>query len=94
MAVAAARGRAHRDEDRIRAIDRRRYVQREGKPSCLHIPGQQHIETRFKDGDLAPVQLFDLARILVDADNLMPEVRKTDAGHQPDISRPDHRNLH
>lgn len=36
----------------------------------------------------------DLARVLVHADNLVPELRKTNARHKADIGRSDHRGFH
>ena len=94
MAIATPRGGADGDKDRIRPGHRLCQIQREGKPARGHILGHQVIQTRFKDRHFAGTQPFDLARILVDADHLMPEIGKAHPRHQANIARPNHRNLH
>src|SRR5579859_16416 len=43
---------------------------------------------------IAPVQACDLAVVLVHARDLVAEIRKTGAGHQPHIARANHGNPH
>ena len=94
MAVAAPRRRADRDEDRIGFRDRRVQIGGEGEPPGLDVAGDQRIEARLEDRNLAPLQRIDLAGILVDASDLVAEIRKTGAGDQPDIACANHGNPH
>jgi len=57
----------------------RRQFGREIQPSGLHIGGDERIEPRLKDGNFATVKRGDLALILVDAGDLMTEIRKAGA---------------
>jgi hypothetical protein len=92
--VAAPGRRAHGDEDRIGARDRAGQVGGEGQPPGLDVLGHQQIEPRLVDRDLALVEHLDLAGVLVDADHVMAEIRKTNPGYEADIARPNHRDLH
>ena len=93
MAVATARRRADRDEDRL-GILHPRHVGRELKPSLLHVGLDQRIKTGLEDRDLATVERLDLLGILVDADHLVTEVGKASPGYQSDISGADHSHAH
>jgi hypothetical protein len=45
----------------------------------LHIGRNEHIEPRLKDGNFATMERGDFAFILVDAGDLMSEIRKAGA---------------
>jgi hypothetical protein len=45
----------------------------------LHIGGDEHIEPGLENGNFATVEGGDLAFILVDAGDLMSEIRKASA---------------
>ena len=94
MAVAAPRRRADRDEHRIGLGDRRRQIGGEVEPPGLDVGGHQRVEPGLEDRDLAAVQRRDLVGVLVDAGDLVAEIRKAGAGHQPHIARANHGNPH
>ena len=94
MAVAAARWRPDRDEDRIRLAHRLAQILGEGEPSRLDIVGDELGEAGLEDRHLAPLQGRDLARVLVDAGDHMAEIGKAGPRHEADIARSDHRDAH
>ena len=64
MAVAAARRRAHGDEDRIRALHRAVEVGREGEPAGMDVVLHQLVEPRLEDRHRAGLQAVDLGASL------------------------------
>ena len=94
MAIAAPRGRAHRDEDRIGAAYGFGEFGGEGQALLAHVVGDDFAKARLEDRDFAPLQGRDLARVLVDACDHMAEVGETGAGHQTHIARSDHGDMH
>ena len=94
MAIAAPRRRADRDEHGIGFGDRRGQVGGEIQPLGLDVGRHQRVEPGFEDRDFASPQRCDLAGILVDAGDLVTEIRKAGAGHQPHIARANHGNSH
>jgi hypothetical protein len=64
MAVAAAGGRADRDEHRVRAGDGLVQVGAEGQPSRTRVVGDQLVEARLVDRHLALAQPSILAASL------------------------------
>jgi hypothetical protein len=48
---------------------------------------EQHIKTRFVDGNDAVVQLFNFPLVNVDAHNLIARFGKAGAGNQPYVPR-------
>ena len=94
VAVAAPRRRADRNEHRIGLGDRRGQIGREIEPAGLHVGGDQRIEAGLEDRDFAAAQRRDLVAILVDAGDVVAEIRKAGAGHQPHIARADHGDTH
>ena len=94
MAIAAARGGPHRDEDGVRVADRVRRVQREGQPAFLDVGTDKLSQSRLEDRHHATLQPVDLARILVHADDCMAEIGKAGSGHQANIACSDHRHAH
>ena len=77
MAIAATRGRTDGDEDRVRALDARGEVRGEGQAARCGIVADQLIQPRFENRHPPRFDRRDLARILVDADHIMAEIRKT-----------------
>ncbi len=94
MAVAAAAGRAHRDEDGVGAGDRGTDIGLEFQPSGPDIGLDHLVEAGLVDRDLAAAQGSDLVGHLVDADHVMAEFRETGARNQADIPRADHCDAH
>ena len=94
MAVAAPAGRAHGDEHRLRARHRRFQIGGEGQAARLGVRRHHIVQPGLEDRDAAGLQGLDLARILVDADHLMAELRQAGAGNQPNIARADHGDTH
>src|SRR5712671_6418771 len=94
MAVAAPRRGTDRDEYRVGLRDGRLEVGSEIQPIRLRIGGHQRIEPGLKNRNLAAAKRSDLVAILVHAGHLMPEIRKTGAGHQPHIARANHGDPH
>ncbi len=93
MAIAAPRRRADGDEDRLRAAHRREIVGK-GQPVLPHIGHHQFGKAGLVDRHFAGLQRLDLPGILVDAADLVPEVRKTGARNEAHITRANHRDLH
>ena len=94
VAVAAPRRRADRDEHRIGLGYGSGKIGREIQPPGFAIGRDQRIEAGFENRDFATAQACDLAAILVDAGDLMAEIGKAGAGHQPHITRANHGNSH
>ena len=94
MPVAAPGRRADRDEHGFGTLDPFREVGGEAQPAALGIRLDQRLEPRLPDRHAPLVQPVDLARILVDAAHLVPEIGEAGAGNQPHITRADHRDTH
>jgi len=88
------RRRSHRDENGVGGLDGRRKVSREGEPAGLHVLANQSLQPRFVDRNLAPLQAFDLIRILVDADHFHAEVGKACSRDQPDVAGSNYADSH
>jgi hypothetical protein len=94
MTIAAPRRRADRDEDRIRTIYCGFQFPCELKPPRGDILSQKLIQSRLENRDLPSLKHFNFARIFIDANDLMPEIRKTNARDKSDISCADHCDFH
>ena len=94
MAVAAPRRRADGDEDRLGALHAFGQIGGEGEPAGRDVARDELVEARLEDRHDAPLQRVDLGLILVDADDVMAEVRKAGSGNQADIAGSDHRDAH
>ncbi|MHC2678846.1 hypothetical protein ACVJDU_000410 [Bradyrhizobium diazoefficiens] len=94
VAVTAARRRADRDEDGIGVRDRLRQVGGEVEPLGLDVGRDQLVEPGLVDRDLAAMERRDLLLVLVDAGDVVTEIRKAGPGHQSHIARSDHRDSH
>ena len=77
--VAPAAGRSHRDKDGVSVLYGLREGLREGKPSRLHIGGNDLVQPRLEDRNLAGFQARDLAGVLVDTDHMVAEFREAGA---------------
>src|SRR6185437_2455866 len=89
MAVAAPGRRADGNEDGVRlrhGIDQPRA---ELQPAGPHVVGDEAVETRLVDRDLAAPQPGDLFGILVDADDIVTELREARARYEADIAGAD-----
>jgi hypothetical protein len=52
------------------------------------------VQARLVDRDLALVEHLDLARIHVQADDVVAHLGQAGPGHQSDVTSPDHRDFH
>src|SRR5262249_2010787 len=57
-------------------------------------PGQERLEARLEDRDLAFLEGLDLLLVHVETDDRVTHVRQAGTRHQPDVTRSYHRNLH
>ena len=94
MAVAAARRRADRDEDRLGLGHGRGELGGEGEPSGGDVARDQPVEAGLEDRNHPAVEVGDLAHVLVDAGDVVAEIREAGARDEADIARPDNRNPH
>jgi hypothetical protein len=74
--------------------DRLLDVRRELEPARLLVAGDEVVEARLVDGDLAPVEPLDLARVDVSAHHVVAEIREARAGDEADIPSPDDPEVH
>ncbi len=82
-AVAAPGWGTDGDEDRIGLGDGPREIGGKGEPLRLGIAAHELRQAGFEDRDFALLQRRDLAFHLVDADDLMAEIRKAGADTSP-----------
>jgi hypothetical protein len=94
MPVPATRRRADRDEYSVGATHS--LSQRGGKyqPPLLEVRADDIAEPGREDWNFARIQSRNLRAILIDARDLMAEIRNTGAGNEPHIASADHRNPH
>lgn len=76
MAVAAPRRGADRDEDDVACSNARLHFRRERETSGADIVCHQLLQARLEDRYFAAPQCLDLARVLVDANDIMAEIGK------------------
>ncbi|MGX1006448.1 hypothetical protein AB7M69_000805 [Bradyrhizobium japonicum] len=74
--------------------DRLRQIGGEVEPLGLHIGRDQLVEAGLVDRNLAAMKRRDLLLVLVDAGDVVTEIRKAGSGHQSHIARSDHRDSH
>ena len=94
MAVTAAAGRAHGDEDCVGALDALGKAGGEGQAPGGDIRSDEFGKAGLVDRHYAIVQAIDLRLVLVDADHVVAEIGETGARHQADIARTHHCDLH
>src|SRR5208282_2165983 len=91
--AAFGRRRSHRYEYGL-ALPRGR-LQVAGKLDALSpVPGQQLGQKFLMNRHLAVTQCREFTLVVIDQDNLVPQIRKTRARHQPNVPRSDHRDAH
>src|SRR5260370_33264670 len=64
------------------------------EPLLPRVPDHKTVEVRLEYGHFALAQPRNPVGILIDAGDVVTEIRKAGAGHKPDISRANHRNAH
>ncbi len=69
-------------------------VRGEREPARLDVAADHRLEAGLVDGDPALLQDVDLARIHVEAQDVVAHFREAGAGDQADVARADHRDLH
>jgi hypothetical protein len=94
MPVAAPRWCPDGDEHRLGTRHRRRQIGREREPPGRRIGCHQRPQPGLEDRHLALPQPRNLRRVLVDAGDRQPKLRKTRPRYQTHIPRPDHRYPH
>ena len=94
MPLTTTRRCPNRNKNRICAIDCTRQIDGERQPPRLNIFCHQYFKPRFENWHLTTVQSHNFIGIFIDTDYIMPKVRKTDPGYQPDITGANHNNLH
>ena len=94
MAIAATGRRADGDKDRVGPRHRLGQIKGKGQPPGGDILGHEVFQTWLEDRHFARPQPVDLGGVLVNADDLMAEIRKADPRNQADIAGANHRNLH
>ena len=82
---------AHGDEDDLAGAHGQGEVGREGEPSRLDVARHHVVQARLEYRDAAAQEGLDLALVVVDADNRVPEIREAGPAHEADIARPYHR---
>ena len=79
MAIAAARRRAHGDEDRVGILHGFGGIGGEEEALFTDVLGDERVEARLINRHDTGVQLVDLGLVLVDAGHDVAEIRKTGA---------------
>ena len=94
MPVPATRRGANRDEYSVGATHR--LSQRGGKcqPPLLEVRADNIAEPGLEDWNFAGIQSRNLRAILIDARDLMAEIRNTSARNEAHIASADYRNPH
>ena len=94
MAVAAPRGRADRDEYGVGLANRLGEIGREIEPLLPRVPHHQAVKVRLEYGHFALAQPRYPVFVLIDAGDVVTEIRKAGARHKSHISGAYHGNAH
>ena len=94
MPVAPSCRSANRNKDRVSALNGAPQINSESQAPRINILGHQHIKAGFKNWNLPLFQICYFVRVFVHANNIMTEIRKTDARDQSNISCSDHCDFH
>lgn len=86
--------RADRDEDDFGMRDGAVIVGGEQNPSSRRIAGNQLVQTRLMDGNLARVEHVDFPGVDVKAQDRVADIGKTGAGNQANVASADNGNFH
>ena len=79
-------GRADRDHLEQAVRDAFGGIGREPQPALGHVALDQLVEARLVDGHLAAIETLDLARIDVDADDLVARIGEARSGDQSNVT--------
>ncbi len=91
----AAFGRRCSDGDEYYLTRARGRLQVAGKVDALAaMPRQQLRQESFMNRHLAVPERGDFLLVVIDQDNLVPQIRKTRSGYQAHVPRTDHRDAH
>src|SRR5207237_10302910 len=82
--------RADSEKYRIRRANGRCRFGRKGQSTGFDIGCNERVQAGFEDRDLSVLELPDLRCIPIDTGYEVPEIRKTGAGHEPDVAGTDH----
>ena len=93
VAVAAAHGRADREQHDVGALHRAREVVGEQEALGLHVAGEQIVEARLVDRRVAGLELGQPVRVLVDARHRPAELGEAGGGDEPDVAGTDHADV-
>src|SRR5262249_38886586 len=94
MSIAAARGCADRDENRLGCAQGGGQLRRKGETALAGVANDEIMETRFKDWDIATVQGRDPLSVLINADHVVAKIGKTSTRDKPDIAAANHCDTH
>ena len=92
--IAAPRRRADGDEGDLDVGDRAPQVRRERQAPVAHVALDKFLQPGLVDRHDAVVQSGDLARVAVDANDVVSEIGEAGPGDKPDIARTDHGDAH
>ena len=87
-------GRPDRDEDDVRAAHGIGQLGRELEPAVGDVAGDELLEAGLVDRHPPGAEPLDLGAVLVDADDVVPQVGEDRARHEPHVSGPHHRDVH
>src|SRR5690606_23495515 len=87
-------GGTHGDEKDVRVTYPIARVGGKGEASVLVVSLHHLFQPGLVDGHDALLELFDLAGVRVDADDIISEVGKDRTRHKADIAGSDHTNIH
>src|SRR6266545_1259148 len=79
----------HGDEDDLRVVHSLLNAAGETQPTRRDVTVNNLFKPRFINWDLARMQLFDLLRVVVDANDIMADIGETGARHETDVTGTD-----
>ena len=94
MTVAASRWRSDGYQDSVGLSYRGCEIRNKIEPAILHVILNKAIEIWFKDRDFATLKCCDLDDVLINACNVVSEVRKTRTRYKTNVSGSDNRYTH
>jgi len=82
------------DEDNLRVIHADLNAAGKTQPARGDIAVNYFFKSRFINWHLAGLQLFDLLRVVIDANDVVPNIGETGAGHEADVTGADDCKVH
>src|SRR6202011_2327038 len=64
------------------------------QPASRNIAVNDLLEAGLVNGNIAALKAFDLSLVVIDADDIMADIRETSARNKTDISGANDRNIH